>query len=34
MDEMKVLIKQFCGRINEMTPEEIKAHDEEIAKLE
>ena len=31
---MKVLIKQFCRRINEMTPEEIKAHDEEIAKLE
>ena len=34
MEEMKVLIKQFCGRINEMTQEEIKAHDEEIAKLE
>ena len=34
MDGMKVLVKQFCGRINEMTPEEIKAHDEEIAKLE
>ena len=34
MEEMKVLIKQFCGRINEMTQEEIKARDEEIAKLE
>ena len=34
MEEMKVLIKQFCGRINEMTPEEKRAHDEEMAKLE
>ena len=34
MEEMNVFIKQFCGKINEMTPEEIKAHDEEIAKLE
>ena len=34
MEEINVFLKQFCGRINEMTPEEIKAHDEEIAKLE
>ncbi|WP_296024493.1 ATP-binding protein [uncultured Treponema sp.] len=34
MEEMNVFIKQFCGRYNEMTPEEIKARDEEIAKLE
>ena len=34
MEEMNVFIKQFCGRFNEMTPEEIKARDEEIAKLE
>lgn len=34
MKEMNVFIKQLCGRFNEMTPEEIKAHDEEIAKLE
>ena len=31
---MNVLIKQICGRFNEMTPEEKIAHDEEIAKLE
>ena len=31
---MNVLIKQICGRFNEMTPEEKRAHDEEIAKLE
>lgn len=34
MEEMNVFIKQLCGIFNEMTPEEIKAHDEEIAKLE
>lgn len=34
MEEMDVFIKQFCDNINEMTPEEIKARDEEIAKLE
>lgn len=31
---MNALIKQICGRFNEMTPEEKRAHDEEIAKLE
>ena len=34
MEEMKVLIKQFCGRINEMTPEEIAEHDAEIERRE
>ena len=33
MEEINVFLKQFCGRINEMTPEEIKAHDEENAFL-
>ena len=34
MEEINDFIKQFCGRLNKMTPEEIKARDEEMAKLE
>lgn len=34
MEEMKDFIKQFCGRFNEMTPEEIKARDEEIERAD
>ena len=34
MEEMNDFIKQFCVRLNKMTPEEIKARDEEMAKLE